>query len=440
MRILSFFLFICLPGLLVAQSSKTTLLPNGWSLTPAGHSIPLSSDLPLNMAFSTDGIHLAVTNNGNGRQTIDLINLKQQRLVASITIKKAWLGLTFAKQHPYLYASGGNDDIIIRYQLTHDTLINKDTITLGRPWPKDKISPTGLTLDEVHNRLFVVTKENSTLYICDTRTMSVISSIPLGAEAYTCLLNPKRPELYISAWGGRKIWVFDTEHDSLKDSVNTDDHPNDMAISADGRWLYVANANSNTVSVIDAPARNVVETLHTALSPDAPIGSTTNSVCLAPNGKTLYIANADNNYLAVFDVSDPGHSHSLGFIPVGWYPTCVRAIGRRIFVTNGKGLSSMPNPLEPQPGQRHNKNAYKKSGEVLDQYVGSMLKRYPLRDRRTIARGTANLYHTGIRQHSILRGTRKRSARHHRQPYPPKSRSAFTDQICILCAEGEPDL
>src|SRR5580693_9503487 len=136
MRSISFLLLIFLPGIMVAQSSPT-LLPNGWSLTPAGHSIPLSSDLPLNMAFSPDGAHLAIANNGNGRQTIDLINLKQQRLVAAITIKKSWLGMAFAKQHPYLYVSGGNDDIIIRYQLSRDTLIGKDTITLGHPWPKD---------------------------------------------------------------------------------------------------------------------------------------------------------------------------------------------------------------------------------------------------------------------------------------------------------------
>jgi YVTN family beta-propeller protein len=372
MKFISFSLLIFLPGILAAQSPKATLLPNGWSLTPAGQSIPLSSDLPLNMAFSPDGIHLAVSNNGNGRQTIDIINLKQQRLTASVPIGASWLGLAFATHHPYLYVSGGNDDIIIRYQLTRDTLISKDTITLGRPWPKDKISPTGLTLDEAHDRLYVVTKENNTLYICDTKTMTVTTNIPLGAEAYTVLLNPRNPELYITAWGGHKVWIFDTERQTLKDSIATDDHPNDMAISTDGRWLYVANANSNTVSVIDTKAKSVIETLHTALSPDAPIGSTTNSVCLA--GKTLYIANADNNYLAVFDVSDPGHSRSLGFIPVGWYPTCVRTRGHQIYVTNGKGLSSMPNPGEPQPGEPENKHAYKKSGEILDQYVGSMLK------------------------------------------------------------------
>jgi YVTN family beta-propeller protein len=360
---------LSLPGI----DSSRTLLPNGWSLTPAGQSIPLSSDLPLNMALAPDGVHAAVTNNGNGRQTIDLINLDQQRVTASITIRKSWLGLAFAKKHPWLYASGGNDNILIRYLLTGDSLVNKDTLVLGRPWPAEKISPTGLTLDEAHDRLYVVTKEDEALYVCDTRTMTVLTKIPLGAEAYTCVLNPVRPELYISAWGGRKVWIYDTKMDAVQDSVSTGDHPTDMTIDRHGRWLFVANASSNSVSVIDLQSHKVVETLHTALSPDAPIGSTTNSVCLAGD-KILYIANADNNYLAVFDVSAPGHSRSLGFIPVGWYPTCVRMHGRQILVTNGKGLSSMPNPLEQQPGQRWHNNGYKKSGETRDQYIGSMLK------------------------------------------------------------------
>lgn len=326
------------------------------------------------MAISSDGARLAVTNNGNGRQTIDLIDLKRRKLIASVPIREAWLGLIFAKSHPYLYASGGNSNIIIRYQVSRDTLFAKDSIALGLPWPKEKISPTGLALDESKDRLYVVTKENNSLYVCDTRSMKTITRVPLSAEAYTVVLNPKRPEGYVSAWGGRKVWIVDIERNALKDSIDTGDHPNDMAISADGRRLYVANANSNTVSIIDVTTKAVIETLHTALSPDAPIGSTTNSVCLSADGKTLYIANADNNYLAVFDVADFGHSRSIGFIPVGWYPTCVRTQGKNILVTNGKGLTSLPNPLAEQPGERRNKKAFKKSSEVPDQYVGSMLK------------------------------------------------------------------
>ncbi len=361
----------CLYAGATAQTPARVLLPNGWSLTPAGVALPLSSDLPLNMALAPDGVHAAVTNNGNGRQCIDLIDLRRQKVVSTVTIGKAWLGLAFARKHAYLYASGGNDNIVIRYALRGDSLVNRDTLTLGPVWPKGKISPTGLALDEGRNRLYVVTKEDDALYVCDLREMKPIKRIPLSAEAYTCLLSPTRRELYISAWGGKKVWVYDTREEVLEDSVNTEDHPNDMALSRNGKWLYVANANANSVSVVDLAARKTVETLHTALSPDAPIGSTTNGVALGPGDKTLYIANADNNYLAVFDVSDPGHSRSTGFIPVGWYPTCVRTWKGGLLVTNGKGLTSMADP--DASGPYGHVQSYKTS-DHHGQYIGSMFK------------------------------------------------------------------
>jgi hypothetical protein len=58
------------PGKTVAG----TLLPNGWTLTPEGAQVPVS-DLPLNMILSNDGRYLLVTTNGNGDQTIDVIDV-----------------------------------------------------------------------------------------------------------------------------------------------------------------------------------------------------------------------------------------------------------------------------------------------------------------------------------------------------------------------------
>lgn len=48
------------------------------------------------------------------------------------------------------------------------------------------------------------------------------------------------------------------------------------------------------------------------------------------------------NTVAVFDVAPPGKSRSVGFIPVGWYPTSVRvsADGTALYVANGKGETS----------------------------------------------------------------------------------------------------
>ena len=120
-----------------------------------------------------------------------------------------------------------------------------------------------------------------------------------------------------------------------------------MCLTKNNHFLFVANANDNSVSVIDLQKRKVIETLNAALYPDAPTGSTTNALALSENEKTLYVANADNNCLAVFDVSIAGSSKSKGFIPVGWYPTAVKVIGKKVFVANGKGFTSMANPYGP---------------------------------------------------------------------------------------------
>ena len=124
-----------------------------------------------------------------------------------------------------------------------------------------------------------------------------------------------------------------------------------MALSPDEDLLYVACADSNTVSVLDTQTGRQIEVITTSLYPQAPHGSTPNSLALAPNGKTLWVANADANNLAVIDVSRRGQSRSLGFIPVGWYPTSVRMSARadRIIVANGKGLSSKANRNGPNP-------------------------------------------------------------------------------------------
>jgi len=80
--------------------------------------------------------------------------------------------------------------------------------------------------------------------------------------------------------------------------------------------------------------------------PNAPPGSTPSHVSLSPGDQQLLVTSADNNVVAVVDVSKPGTSEVLGYIPTGWYPTAAifSRDGKQIFVLSGKGLTSEPNP------------------------------------------------------------------------------------------------
>ncbi|MDR3695357.1 bifunctional YncE family protein/alkaline phosphatase family protein [Mucilaginibacter sp.] len=360
-----------LPGKI--QQTGQVLLPNGWKLSPAGRALQLG-DLPLNMQLSPSGKLLAVTNNGESTQSIQLIDPKSEKQLDERIVRKAWYGLAFSHDERTLYAGGGNDNWIMAFHIQNNKIGKADTIKLGKPWPDNKICTTGITVNKANTRLYSVTKEDSALYVIDPASRKIIKRVKLAAEAYSCILSPDESTLYISIWGGSEVTCYNTHNGSIN-SIAAGSHPNELLLNKTGEVLFVANANDNSVSVINTLTKKTIEVISTALYPTKLTGSTSNGLALSTDQKTLYIANADNNCLAVFDVSQPGGSHSLGFIPVGWYPTYVRTLGNKILVANGKGFTSMANPQGPQPVKKVDNSGYKKAPTTRgEQYIGGLFK------------------------------------------------------------------
>jgi YVTN family beta-propeller protein len=350
-------------------------LPNGWKLTPAGESFGLG-DLPLNLAVSNSEKYIAVTNNGQSTQSIQLIDVKKKKVIDSVVIEKSWYGLSFTSDDRFLYASGGHDNRIIKYEISSGKLKRIDVIKLDKPWPV-RVGPAGLAIDEVRNRMYVVTREDKSLYIIDLKTNSVINKVGLDAEAYDCKISKGGKELYISCWGCDKIVLFDLEKNMFNTAITVGDNPNEMLLSPDGKLLYVCNSNDNSVSVIDLQTKRVIETLDAAMYPNSPSGSTSNSLALDSKTNTLFIANANNNCVAVFDVAVKGKSFSKGFIPVGWYPTSVRFVDGKLWVANGKGMTSKSNPFGPSPLRRKQEvihHGYEVRDASQVEYIGSLFK------------------------------------------------------------------
>ncbi|MBC7568079.1 MAG: bifunctional YncE family protein/alkaline phosphatase family protein [Pedobacter sp.] len=357
------------------DQASQILLPNGWKLSPAGRSIPLG-DLPLNLQLSPSGSFLAITNNGQSTQSLQLIDPKTERILDERVLSKSWYGLAFSKNEEHLYASGGNDNWILDFKIKNRLLSTCDTIKLGPIWPKGKISPAGIVVNKSNSKLYTVTKEDSTVYIINPGEKKILHKVQLPAIAYSCVLSVDESKLYVSLWGGKGVAVVNLGINKIVKIFPVGDHPNEMLLNNKGTILFVANASDNTVSVINTVAGKVTETIATTLYPTQLTGSTTNGLALSTNEKSLYIANADNNCLAVFDVSKPGSSLSQGFIPVGWYPTSVKTFGNKIFVSNGKGNTSLPNPKGPQPISKVDNSGYHMGSTANNrlEYIAGLFK------------------------------------------------------------------
>jgi hypothetical protein len=134
--------------------------------------------------------------------------------------------------------------------------------------------------------------------------------------------------------------------------------------------------SDNTVHIVNTETLVVEEVLSVGIYEAKLTGSGTNSLALMKGDKLLLIANADNNALAVFDVSKRLESKGLGFIPTGWYPTQVRVALGKVWVCNGKGFATMPNPKGPNPIEKKTQTEYQKGQKGKDkvQYIGGLFR------------------------------------------------------------------
>jgi YVTN family beta-propeller protein len=337
-------------------------LANGWFLSPAGRQVRVG-DFPQHVCVSPDERWAVVGHSDYGKCGLTIVDLESARRVQEVDLPSGWLGVTFLAGGARLVASGGLTNRIFLYEFADGRATLADSIALGPPWsaggqyPQGRtidygpgaIWPTGLSADEAHGRLYVVSRLDSALHVIDLASRTVLRRIPLRAVPYTCRVAARGGRVFVSLWDRAAIAVVDGERLEVEREVRVGDHPCEMVEAPDGSRLFVANANENTVSVLDLETGRVTETLTSAPDPLAPVGSTPNALALDRGGLRLYVANADNNCLAVLDVSRPGDTRALGFIPTGYYPTGVVALpGRRtLLVANGKGEGSGPSTAPP---------------------------------------------------------------------------------------------
>jgi DNA-binding beta-propeller fold protein YncE len=329
-----------LPG----KYKNFTLLHNGWRLTPAGKQIA-TGPLPLNIAVTKNGRYAVTTNSGMGENSLSVLDLKNVKEFQRVILTNAWYGLVFNDNDSKLFVSGGNNNLIYVYNFNLGKLELNDSIIIGERFPKENISITGIDFVRGKNYLLAVSKESKSLYLCDANSKKVEKIIKLDGECYDVKANFSGTFAYVSIWGKSEIEEINLYDFTVTSKIKTGDHPCQIIIKSDNSRLFVADANNNTTSVIDLRLKKEVEKLNSSLTADAPPGSTPNALCFNKDESVLMVANANNNCIALFDITKKNNSKSLGFIPVGWYPTAVRFIpqSKEILAANGKGLSSLPN-------------------------------------------------------------------------------------------------
>lgn len=327
-----------------SQTDGSILLPNGWRVAPAGKMLAVGT-LPLNLVTSPDGRYAIITNNGIAKPSFSIVDLANWTVKNTVPVENAFLGLAWSADGTKLYSGGGGQNNVQEFSYIDGTLTRARTMAL--PAKPGETLAGGVAMSRDGRTLYATRVFAMTLSSIDVASGQVTKTIALPAEPYTCIVAPDGRTVYVSLWGDRQVRGYST--DSLTETMvfRTGEHPSAMAISADGRRLFVASANSGVVNVLDTFSGESLEDISTTLYPNAPRTSTPSALALSPDGNKLLVAASDLNAIAVVDTSNSARSFVDGFIPTAWYPTGVAFSrdGKQILILSGKGMTPSANPL-----------------------------------------------------------------------------------------------
>lgn len=397
------------------------LLFNGWGLTPAGEQVSVS-DLPLKMVISPDGMVLAAVHGGYGKNGLTLLDLSSKK-TQFMSMAKAWNGLAFSKDGKRIFVSGGNSGEIHVFDYAHGIASGDKTYTPA----KGAGFIAGFAVHPVTGKLYVCNEANSEVWVLNPDTLTIEATVPVGMHPHTCVFGADKRHLYVSNWGGRSVSVVDTKTNRRVRDIGVGIRPNDMALSPDGRLFVACAGDNTVrviqtraVEKDDAlmteaapPSESTREILSTSLYPDSPEGSTPDAVAVSPDGKTLFVANADNNNVMLADISgsgNPGYSLVTGFIPTGWYPSAlaVSPDGKILFVGNAKGgsranfpRSDTPKGAEPK-GWDYVARCFNPSVSMIAQPSSAQMAAYTEQVRRNCPYKPEYLRQAPIKSQSII--------------------------------------
>ncbi len=353
------------------QPSGFVLLPNGWSIQPAGRQIPLDT-MPMSTALSPDGKFLLVLNGGYRPPSISVMTVSPLKEIARVPVADAWLGLTFAPGGKLVYVSGGSRGTVFEFSFSDEgeLKLQREMQATAEHTELDFIGDVALSPDG--HLIYAADLFRDSIVVINPQSGRVIERWKTGRRPYRIRFAPDGKSFFVTGWGDATLRQHDANSGEQLARIGLAPHTTDMVLSvrhpdsdvdrdaddddkkavgvpAAASWsyrLFVAAANTNSVYVVGvggSSALRLLETINVALTPREPAGMTPSAVALSPDQKRLFVVCSDANAVAVADISAP-RTEVEGFVPTGWYPTAARAVSDgRLLILNGRGPGSLPN-------------------------------------------------------------------------------------------------
>ncbi len=299
---------------------------------PASHEVTVGAE-PRTLAFTPDGALVLVAVYGAG--SVAFISVATGQVEAQVAVGSRPYGVVAGSRRAYISLAGRSEIVVLDIAMR---------AVVARVLVAD--FPAGLALTRDQASLWVSHLYTSTVTVVDTKTGKVRQTVPGDAQAnlsQSAALSPDGTRLYLPRTDSLaehtqltfqttvrpEVTLIDTASGSVlpahKIDLATADRPVNLpsavAVSPDGATLYVANAGSDDLSVIDSQSGRARAHLTTGRNP--------RGLALSPDGRRLFVDNVLDGTLDVFDTQTLRRVATLPLTQIPLAPNVLA--GKRLF-------------------------------------------------------------------------------------------------------------
>ncbi|HFM3993556.1 TPA: PQQ-binding-like beta-propeller repeat protein [Escherichia coli] len=149
-------------------------------------------------------------------------------------------GLALDSKGKRLYTTNADGELITIDTTDNKILSRKKLLDDGKEHFFINIS-----LDTTNQRAFITDSKAAELLVVDTRNGNILAKVA-APESLAVLFNPARNEAYVTHRQAGKVSVIDAKSYKVVKTFDTPTHPNSLALSADGKTLYVSVKQKST--------------------------------------------------------------------------------------------------------------------------------------------------------------------------------------------------
>lgn len=361
--------------------SNGHVTPTHQLLRPAGQVLSFPGR-PVDLTLSPDGRTLFVKD----MRSLITIDVQDWKIRQQLRLKEGGAsphGLAVSRDGTRVYLTGSENALWEAFVAPDGKTSWSRKIALPGPEGKGNSAPSGIAISPDGSRAFVCLSRNNSLGVVDLEAGKLLQEFPVGVAPYDVALDAAGHTAFVSNWGGRRaepddltalssgtdtvidgrgiasdgtVSVLDLHQGAIVTHITTGLHPCDLEWNPDGTLLFVANANSDSVTIIDTVNRKPLGQIDVRPNPNLPFGSAPNGLWFDQDRGRLYVANGGNNAVAVFSTvqSTLPKFQAEGLVPTAWYPGALASEGRHLFIANVKGFGSRQKAADKEGWNSHN--------------------------------------------------------------------------------------